>query len=175
MKTSTLIVTIVSMMSAGAAWPEARGSEELAVWQAMAEAIVRDNASHPYRQLYFKTDFGSAPMISSSMSDPDRDEFCGLARPEAQAMVGQLMIANSEAVELDAAIAQRTGLRISRRMERTMRYVAMSRVVFDGTNQRAWLAVDLSGGRGGIMRLDKLGGEWSWSSRCAAWIKPRTS
>ena len=108
------------------------------------------------------------------MADPDRDEFCGLARPEAQAMVGQLMIANAAAVELDAAIAERAGLRLSRRMERTMRYVAMSRVVFDAANQRAWLAVDLSGGRGGIMRLDKQGDEWSWSSRCAAWIKPRT-
>ena len=141
----------------------------------MADTISRDNADHPYRLLYFKTDFGSAPMISSSMSDPDREEFCGLGRPEAQAMIGQLMIANAEAVELDASIAERSGLRIGRKMERTMRYVALSRVVFDATGQRAWLAVDLSGGRGGIMRLDKIGGQWSWSARCAAWVKPRTS
>jgi hypothetical protein len=76
---------------------------------------------------------------------------------------------------LDAGIAKRSGMKIGRRMERTLRYVALSRVVFDASNQSAWLAVDLSGGRGGIMRLDKVSGEWSWSARCAAWIKPRLS
>ena len=163
------------MLLAITAWSQPGGGDELAVWHAMADAIVRDNASHPYKQIYFKTDFGTAPMISSAMSDPDLEEFCGLPRSEAQAMIGQLMIVNAEAVELDASIAERSGLRIGRKMERTMRYVAMSRVVFDPNNLRAWLVVDLSGGRGGIMRLDKVGGEWSWSSRCAAWVKPRTS
>ena len=174
MKTSILVGSILSMMFAGTARPQS-GSEELAVWQAMTDAIVRDNAGHPYRLLYFKTDFGTAPMVSTSMSDPDRDEFCGLARPEAQAMMGQLMIANSAAVELDTALAERSGMRIGRKMERTMRYVALSRVVFDASSERAWLAVDLSGGRGGIMRLDKVHGQWNWSSRCAAWVKPRIS
>jgi hypothetical protein len=174
MKTSVLVCSIASLLLSGVARPQAGGTDEPAVWRAMAEAIARDNASHPFRQLYFKTDFSSAPMISTSMSDPDRDEFCGLARPEAEAMVGQLLIVNAAAVELDASIAERAGLRISRKMERTMRYVALSRVVFDAVNQRAWLAVDLSGGRGGIMRLDKTGGGWSFSTRCAAWIKPRT-
>lgn len=28
--------------------------EEQAVWKAMADAIVRDNAKRPYKQLYFK-------------------------------------------------------------------------------------------------------------------------
>jgi hypothetical protein len=175
MKTSLLVCSLASLMFAGVARPQAGGTDEPAVWRAMAEAIVRDNASHPYKQLYFKTDFSSAPMISTSMSDPDRDEFCGLARPEAEAMIGQLLIVNAAAVELDTSIAEHSGLRISRKMERTMRYVALSRVVFDVGNRRAWLAVDLSGGRGGIMRLDKVGNEWSWSTRCAAWIRPRTS
>lgn len=175
MKTSTLVGSIASMLLAAAAWPRAGANDEQAVWQAMTDTIARDNTEHPYRLLYFKTDFGTAPMISTSMSDPDLEEFCGLPRPEAQAMIGQLMIANSAAVELDASIAERSGMRIGRKMERTLRYVALSRVVFDAGNQRAWLAVDLSGGRGGIMRLDKVGGEWNWSSRCAAWVKPRTS
>jgi hypothetical protein len=175
MKTSKLVCSIASLLLAVTAWPRAEANDERAVWQAMVDTIARDNAEHPYRLLYFKTDFGTAPMISSSMSDPDLEEFCGLPRPEAQAMIGQLMIANSAAVELDASLAERSGMRIGRKMERTMRYVAMSRVVFDATNQRAWLAVDLSGGRGGIMRLDKISGAWNWSSRCAAWVKPRIS
>lgn len=173
MKTSTLIASIASMMLATVAFPQA-GGEEAAVWQAMVNTITRDYAEKPFKQIYFKTDFSTATIISTAMSDPDIEEFCGVRRPEAQSLVGQLMVANSEAVQLNASLAERSGMRLGRKMERTMRYVALSRVVFDAGNQRAWLAVDLSGGRGGIMRLDKVGGEWSWSSRCAAWVKPRT-
>lgn len=111
-------------------------------------------------------------MISGSMSDPERTEFCGLSRPEAEAMIGQMMVLSADPLELDAAIAGQSGLKIGRRKERRPRYIAMSRVVFDARNRSAWLAVDLSGDTGGIMRLDKVGEQWDWMSRCAPWMKP---
>jgi hypothetical protein len=44
-------------------------------------------------------------------------------------------------------------------------------VVFDPTNQHAWLAVDLGGVSGAIMRMDKVAGQWSKTARCGGWMK----
>lgn len=167
------------MLSATVALPRAQtgntsAGEELAVWQAMTTALAREHATRPFRQLYFRTDFGSASWVSSSMANPDRNDFCGLERDAAEAVMGQLMVLNATSVELDAAIAKRSGMKVGHTKDRTARYLALSRVVFDDASQRAWIAVDLSGGAGGLMRLDKVGGEWSWKARCASWVRPRT-
>jgi hypothetical protein len=170
MKTSTLFV--IAMALSSAAQP-ATGlvADELAVWQAMAETIARDNPKHPYKQLYFQSDFESASNIASSMSDPARNEFCGLSRPDAEAMIGELQAMSTEPIELDASIAEPFGLKLAHKKNPRSRYVAMSRVVFDAGKRRAWLAVDLSGARGGIMWLEKVGAQWNWVSRCGAWVK----
>ena len=154
------------------AWAAEESGEELAVWQAMAGVIARDNASRPYKQLYFKADFESAAMVSSSMSDPTRKDYCGLSQPEAQVLVNELKTLSEDAIELDAAIAEQNGMKLGHRMHPRLRYVALSRVVFAPGNQRAWLAVDLSGTSGSIMRLDKVDGKWSWTSRCGGWLRP---
>jgi hypothetical protein len=172
MKTSILI--LIAMGLSCAAWP-ANGLlvEELAVWRAMVETIARDNPKHPYKQLYFQSDFESAENIASSMSDPERNEFCGLSRPDAEAMIGELKSMSTEPIELDASIAEKSGLRLARRKNPRSRYVALSRVKFDSSQQHAWLAVDLGGERGGIMWLEKTGAQWNWVSRCGAWVKSR--
>ena len=38
-------------------------------------------------------------------------------------------------------------------------------------NQRAWVAVDLNGETGAIMRLDKIDGQWNKTHRCGGWVK----
>ena len=45
------------------------------------------------------------------------------------------------------------------------------RVVFADDQQQAWLAADLNGESGAIYKLDKVGGEWSRTARCAGWVK----
>jgi hypothetical protein len=148
--------------------------EEPAVWQAMAEFIARDNASRPYKLLYFQTDFESAPLVSSSMADPTRREYkelCGLSSSDARAMVSQLQAVNAAPVPLEEKVAGPAGLKIGKKKNPRARYVAMSRVVFDPTNQHAWLAVDLSGATGAIMRLDKIDGQWNKTARCGGWLK----
>ncbi len=170
MKTPTLIA--LALILSTAARP-ATGIlvDELAVWHAMAETIARDNPDRPYKQLYFQSDFESAENVASSMSDPARNEFCGLSRPDAEAMIGELKAISTEPVQLDEAFAEQSGLKLTHRKNPRSRYVALSRVVFDPSGQRAWLAVDLSGTRGGIMRLEKVGAQWSWVTRCGAWAK----
>lgn len=175
MKTSfarVLVLMTAILLGITTAWSADSSSEELAVWQAMAAQITRDNASKPYKQLYFMSDFESAWMVSSSMSDPTRNDYCGLSQPEAQALVDQLKTLSAEAVELDASIAEQNDLKPGHKKYPRLHYVALSRVVFDPSGQRAWLAVDLNGTSGSIMRLDKLDGQWSWTSRCGGWLKP---
>jgi hypothetical protein len=44
-------------------------------------------------------------------------------------------------------------------------------VVFAPSNQQAWLAVDLNGETGAIVRLDKVEGRWNKAARCGGWVK----
>ena len=157
------------------AWPADNAvGEELAVWQSMAEFIARDNASRPFKQLYFQTDFESAPLVTNSMADPTRREYkdlCGLSTAEAQAMVAQLQAVNAAPVAIQESIAEPAGFKIGKKKKPGARYVALSRVVFDPSIQHAWVAVDLSGTAGAIMRLDKVAGQWSKTARCGGWLK----
>jgi hypothetical protein len=140
----------------------------------MVEFIARDNASKPYRLLYFQSDFETSPLVTNSMSDPTRREYkelCGLSTSDARAMVSQLQAVNAEPVAFEEAVAEPAGLKIGKKKNPRARYVALSRVVFDPSNQHAWLAVDLSGTQGSIIRLDKVAGQWSKTARCGGWMR----
>jgi len=165
----------VLMMLLAPALPAAEAvGEELAVWKATVEFIVSDNTSHPFRQLYFQTDFETAPLVTNSMADPTRREYkelCGLSVSDARAMVSQLQAVNAEPVAFEEAVMEPAGLKLGKKKGPRSRYVAMSRVVFDPSNQHAWLAVDLSGTTGAIVRLDKVAGQWSKTARCGGWMR----
>jgi hypothetical protein len=140
----------------------------------MIEFIASDNASRPFKQLYFQTDYETVSLVTNSMSDPIRREYkdlCGLSAADARAMVAQLQAVNAEPAIFDEAFAEAAGLKIVKKKNPRARYVVLSRVVFDPTNQYAWLALDLSGTTGSIMRLDKVAGQWSKTARCGAWMK----
>ena len=163
---SAAALTMVATSALPAATPL---QEEPAVWKAMVEFLAADNASKPYRQLYLQSDFETAPLIASSMADPTRREYkelCGLSNSDAKAMVAQLQAVNSESVPLQESIAEAGNMKLAKKKTPKARYVALSRVTFDPTNQYAWLAVDLSGGQGAIMRLDKVGGQWTRIAKC---------
>lgn len=157
-----------------AAWPAGTAvAEEPAVWRATLEFIARDNASRPFKFLYFQSDYENVPLVTSSMADPGHREFkdlCGLSASDAKAMVAQLQAVNADPVIFEEAVAEPAGLKIARKKS-PKRYVALSRVVFDPTHQHAWLAVDLGGLKGAIMRVDKMGGQWSRTDRCGGWMK----
>jgi hypothetical protein len=165
----------VLMMSLTAASPAAEATaEELAVWKATVESIVTDNASRPFRVLYFQTDFETSPLVTNSMSDPTRREYkelCGLSTPDSRAMVSQLQAANADPVTFDEEVMEQAGLKIGKKKSPRGRYVALSRVVFDPGNEHAWLVVDLGGTTGAIMRLDKVAGQWSKTARCGGWMR----
>jgi len=148
--------------------------EEPAVWQALVKFIADDNKSRPYRLLYFQTDYEIAPLITNSMTDPTRREFkdlCGLSASDAKAMVAQIKAVNAEPVEFDKAMAEAGDLKLVKKKKPPARYVALSRVVFDPSNQHAWVAVDLGGVAGSILRLDKVADQWSKTARCGGWIR----
>jgi hypothetical protein len=86
-------------------------------------------------------------------------------------MVSQLQAVNAEPLMLDEALAEAGDLKVVKKKNPRARYVALSRVVFDPTQQHAWLAVDLSGTTGSIMRLDKVAGQWSKTARCGGWMR----
>ena len=149
-------------------------AEEPAVWKALAESIASDSTSRPIKVLYFQSDFEIAPLITSSMADPTRKEYrdlCGLSVSDAQAMVSQLQAVNAEPVMFEESVAEPAGMKIGKKKAPRARYLALSRVVFDPSNQHAWLAVDLGGVAGSIMRLDKVAGQWSKTARCGAWVR----
>jgi hypothetical protein len=148
--------------------------EEPAVWKAMVEFLATDNASKPYRQLYLQSDFETGPLVTNSISDPTRREYkdlCGLSNSDAKAMVAQLQAVNSESVPFEQSIAEAGDLKLTKKKVPKARYVALSRVTFDPTNQYAWLAVDLSGTAGSIMRLDKVAGRWTRTAKCGGWVR----
>jgi hypothetical protein len=165
------MVLLSCALAAGAAW-SGNGvvGEELAVVQAMASSINHETGGI-YDYLYFESDFSTGSNIASSMSNPDRTQFCGLTREEAATLVTELKMINSEPVEFESSVAKPAGLKIGRKKLPRFRYLFLSRVIFAPDNQHAWLAVDLNGESGAVMRLDKVDGQWSKAARCAGWIK----
>jgi hypothetical protein len=160
----------LTSVAARAATPVATATtEEHEVWTAMAEIIARDHAEKPYNLLFFKSDFAAVSFISSAMSDPDREQFCGLSGPESQEMVSRLKLINAIPVELDKTIAKSSGFGVAHRKVPRLRYFSMSRVVFDPRSQKAFLSVELNGERGSIVRLDKVGGKWDRTYKCGGW------
>ena len=158
-----------SSIATGAAEPAVEATEaEREVWKAMAEIIAKDHAEKPFNLLLNKSDFAAASFISSAMSDPDRDQFCGISGPESQEMVSKLKLINAISVEIDKSIAKSNGFGVAHRKVPRLRYFAMSRVVFVN-NEKAFLAIELNGERGAIVRLDKVDGKWDRTYRCGGW------
>jgi hypothetical protein len=169
-----MILAVLTPMTASAVWPPPKAQgDELAVWQAMAGAISKENESKPYRLWYSQSDFAAASFISSALTDPDKEQFCGLSATEVKSVVTQLKSASLEPVELDSNVAEAAGYKIAHKKNPRFRYIAMSRVVFDPSKQKAWLSVELNGERGSIVRLDKVGGQWNRTSRCGGWYMPQ--
>jgi hypothetical protein len=172
MKTSIsrLAAAVAATMVMSAAPADGLPGTELEVIEAMA-AIVNQDASRPYDFLYFESDFSAGPHVASSMANPDRTQFCGLTRPEAQSLMSKLESVNSRPMAFDKDVARNAGLKIGHKKLPRFRYLMLSRVVFSPDHQRAWIAVDQNGETGAIMRLDKVGGQWSKTHRCGGWLK----
>ena len=159
------------MLVAGVARP---GSvllgEERAVLQAMA-TIASHEAKRPLEILHFESEFDGAAFVKIALENPDREEFCGLSRPEALKVVQALVDVTAIHVKFDNDTAKAAGLRLGKRKDPRFPFVVLSRPVFGPENQSAWVAVEVNGTSGGVMRLDKSDGEWKKTSRCLAWIK----
>ena len=167
---ASLIACLLALTSSVAIAQAAEATEaEREVWKAMAEIIAKDHAAKPFNLLLNKSDFAAASFIASAMSDPDREQFCGLSGPDSQKMVADLKLINSTSVEVDKSIAKSNGFGVAHRKVPRLRYFAMSRVVFDPKNDKAFLAVELNGERGGIVRLDKVDGKWDRTYKCGGW------
>jgi hypothetical protein len=144
--------------------------EELAVVQAMATIANRD-ARISYDYLYFESQFPASPIVANSMSNPDRTEYCGLSRDDAQSLVEKLVELTAKPVEFDNSLAKPAGLRVGYRKLPRFRYLIVSRVVFAPDLNQAWVAVDFNGMSGAVMRLDKIEGQWSKTARCGGWFR----
>jgi len=165
------MLLVAALAASSAAYPgNGVVGEELAVIQAMASAINHESKD-TYDYLYFESDFSTGGNIASSLENPDRTQFCGLTRPEAAVLMNELRQVNSNPIEFESGVAKTAGLRVGRKKLPRFRYLFLSRVVFAPDNRRAWLAVDLNGETGAIMRLDKVDGQWSKAARCAGWLK----
>jgi hypothetical protein len=170
--TKALSLGVAMLMALNAASAADKiASEELAVLQAMAEAINRES-SRPFERLYFESEFEGAPHVASSLANPDRKMFCGLSREEALQLVSTLQAISIDPVELDKDLAKSAGLKIGHKKNPRFPYVVLSRVVFGPGNRSAWVAVELNGSSGAVMRLDKIGDAWSKTARCGGWLKP---
>ena len=170
MKSASRLLVVLLVASTAAFPGSGVIGEELAVIQAMASTINHETKG-AYDYLYFESDFSTGTNIESSMSNPDRTEFCGLSRPEAEVLMNELKQVNASPVEFESEVAKPAGLRVGRKKLPRFRYLFLSRVVFAPDNQRAWLVVDLNGESGAVMRLDKVGGQWSKAERCGGWMK----
>lgn len=169
-----MILAALTPMTAFAVWPPPKAEgEELAVWQAMADTIAKENEAKPYKLWYAESDFTSQTFIASALADPDKEQFCGLSATDVKNVVTQLKSASLEPVQLDSEIAEAAGFKIAHKKNPRFRYFAMSRVVFDPSKQKAWLSVELNGERGSIVGMDKVGGQWSRTSRCGGWYMPQ--
>ena len=149
---------------------DSASAEELEVIEAMA-AILNQDASGSYDYLYFESDFSASAHVASSLANPDRTQFCGLTREQAQSLVSELKTASTTPVEFDKSAAQQAGLKIGHKKLERFRYLMLSRVIFAADNQRAWLAVDLNGRTGALMQLEKVDGKWTRTHRCGGWVK----
>jgi hypothetical protein len=168
------IVLVGALAPANAVSPQHRvAGEELAVWNAMAGEIARENTARPFKLWFFRSDFTAAPFIATAMDDPDREEFCGLSGPDSQAMIAQLKAVNATPVLLESKTAEAAGFRLVREKNPVLRYFALSRVAFNPSGDSAWLSIELNSERGSIARLDKVEGEWKMTSRCAGWYMPK--
>lgn len=144
--------------------------EESEVLRVVAEELNRE-ASRPYDYLFHRTDFESSANIAASMDNPDRTEFCGLSRDAAQTLLDELELLSARPLAIDRSVAKQIGLKLGQKRHERFRYLTLSRVVFDRERRTAWLAVDLDGSSGAIVRLDKVDGAWSRTARCAGWVK----
>jgi len=144
--------------------------EELAVVQAMATLANRE-ARVSYDYLYFESEFPASPIVANSMSNPDRTEYCGLSRDDAQALVTKLVELTAKPVEFDNSLAKPAGLRVGHKKLPRFRYLIVSRVVFAPDLNQAWLAVDFNGMSGAVLRFDKIEGQWSKTARCGGWFR----
>jgi hypothetical protein len=144
--------------------------EELAVVQAMATILNRD-ARVSYDYLYFESEFPAGSIVANSMSNPDRTEYCGLSRDDAQTLVAKLVELTAKPVEFDNSLAKSAGLRLGQKKLPRFRYLILSRVVFAPDLNQAWIGVDLNGKSGAVMRLDKIEGGWSKTARCGGWFR----
>jgi len=144
--------------------------EELAVLQAMAAIVTHDSTRH-LEMLYWESGFEGAPFVTVSLENPDRDQFCGLTRPEALKVVQALSNVSSIPAKFDKETAKAAGLKLGKRKDPRFPYVVLSRPVFGPENRSAWVGVEVNGTSGGVMRLEKSDGEWKKSSRCGAWIR----
>jgi hypothetical protein len=142
-------------------------TEELAVVQAIATILNKD-AKSPYDFLYFESDFTASAHVASSMANPDRTQYCGLTREQGQALVNEIASLSSKPVEFDKQVAKAAGMAIGHKKLDRFRYLTLSRVP---DKEHAWLAVDLNGESGAVLRLDKTSGGWSKSARCGGWVK----
>lgn len=175
MKSKTMIVLkglLVSFMLMAGTARSQNGAigEELAVVQAMA-TILNGDARLPFDYLYFESEFAGSPIVAESMSNPDRTEFCGLSRDDAQSLVGKLVELTAKPIEFDDSLAKPAGLRLGHKKLPRFRYLMVSRVVFAPDLNQAWVAVNLNGMSGAVMRLDKIEGRWSKTARCGGWYK----
>ncbi|HEX5162031.1 MAG TPA: hypothetical protein VFV88_09925 [Steroidobacteraceae bacterium] len=144
--------------------------EELEVVQSLA-AIINNDAGQSFDFLYFESDFSTSAHVSSSISNPDRTQFCGVTRVQAQAVVSELQALTSSPVEFDNNVAKPAGLKVGHKKLERFRYLMVSRVIFWPDNQHAWLAVDQNGETGALLRLEKINGQWNKTARCGGWIK----
>ena len=144
--------------------------EELAVIQTMVATLTRDD-SRQFDFLYFEADFSAREYVSNSLANPDRTQFCGLSREQAQSLVKELANLTAEHVEFDKSVARAAGLSIGHKKLERFRYLTFSRVVFAADMQHAWLAADLNGESGAMFRLEKVRGEWNKTARCGGWMK----
>ena len=64
-------------------------TRELEVIEAMA-AILNSDAAGSYDYLYFESDFSAGTHVASSLANPDRTQFCGLTRTQAESLVTEL-------------------------------------------------------------------------------------
>lgn len=167
---SVLLVPCPVRSQSGANGGNVGNGEELAVLQATA-TILNEEARLPFDYLYFESEFSASAFVAESMSNPDRTEFCGLSREEAQSLVDKLVELTEKPVEFDNALAKSAGLRVGQKKLPRFRYLMLSRVVFAPDLNQAWVAVNLNGMSGAILRLDKIEGRWTRTARCGGWYK----
>jgi hypothetical protein len=163
-----LTVSLSAVEPARAA--EGVGEEERAVWKAAAVAMSREaTRTRPPKTLYHKSDFGEASLMVSFAKD-SIGGFCGLTGQAASAMSTELKAVNAQSIAFDEALAEGTGLKLTTKKDSRRFYLALSRVVFDPTHERAWLAVDLNKVAGAVVRMDKIDGQWTKAAECGGWL-----